>query len=130
MPLGLLLAVLLYTGPCAPFLHRDNSSSNGQPANPDVRTPAPSAENKAVEATRIAVARQINVDPGLLTVESVQQVLWPDNCLAVPAAREICTPVETPGFRVVLAAGRYRFIYRTDLTGANVRFEELAVPGR
>lgn len=93
----------------------------------EMHTQTPSGENKAVEAARMHLSKQINVDVAFTSLDSAERVWWPDNCLGLPRPAERCEPVRTPGLRIVLVAGEYRFIYRTDITGENVRFEDLSV---
>ena len=60
-------------------------------------------------------------------VVSAEQQTWPDGCLGLPKAGEVCTQALTPGWRVQLEAdvpgGMRSFTYRTDETGSQVRFE-------
>ncbi len=124
LSLLVVLAVILCVVSSGPFFRE--TPRPGEPAATQAGLPAPGGQNKAVEAARIDLARHINVDAALLSAESVEPVWWPDSCLGIRRPDESCEPVRTPGFRVVLAAGEYRFIYRTDLSGENVRLEDLA----
>ena len=94
-----------------------------QPSD-DTTKQMPSGENKAVEAARIHLARQLNVDVALVSADSLERVWWHDNCLGLPRPGEKCEPLRTPGFHVFLAAGEYQFSYRTDIAGENVRLED------
>ena len=86
-------------------------------------------ENKAVEATRILLAGELNIDSNVITVFKLQSISWPDTCLGLPAQGEACSAVETPGFRVTLTAGKTNYTYRTDLTGENIRQESAGIQG-
>jgi len=88
---------------------------------PDTATPK--VENKAVEAAKIVLARQLNVDAGQITLVSLERVIWPDACLGIARQGEMCAFVQTPGFRVILTIGENRYIYHTDLTGESIRQE-------
>ncbi len=122
----LFLLVLLSVLPCAvcsaPFFRA--ATTPRVPAATETVVPAPGGQNKVVEAARIDLAGHINVDVAFLSVESVESLRWPDSCLGIGQPDEACEPVRTPGFRIVLAAGEYRFVYRTDLSGENVRLED------
>ncbi len=103
-----------------------------QPASePPVPTAksAPMTDNKAVEAAKIELAGRLNVDARQISVFSLERIVWPDSCLAIPFPGEVCTPIETPGFRLILAAGDRHFTYHTDLTGENLREETAGTRG-
>ncbi len=122
------LAVLLCVACSGPFL-TEAASPSGPAANQTAPT-ARGGQNKAAEAARIDLARRINVDAALLSIKSVEPVWWSDSCLGAPGPDEVCKPVRTPGFRVVLSAGEYRFVYRTDRTGEDVRLEDFTISSR
>ncbi len=89
----------------------------------------PSVANKVVEAAKIFLANQLGIDASQITVFSLEQITWPDSCLGIPAQDEACTPVETPGFRVILTIGEDHYTYHTDLTGENIRQEIAGTQG-
>jgi hypothetical protein len=121
--LCLLLAVLPGMGPCQPS-HGDAAPS-GDPAAAETPVSATDGQNKAVEAARIELSKSIHVDVAFLSAESIEPAWWPDSCLGLGRLDETCREVRTPGFCIVLRAGGYRFIYRTDLSGENVRLQDL-----
>ncbi len=86
-------------------------------------TGTPMAENKAIEAAKIVLAKQLGLDAGEITVFSLEGIIWPDNCLGIPNEGETCGGVETPGFRVILTVGEDHYTYHTDLTGEVIRQE-------
>ncbi len=86
-------------------------------------TSVPMTENKAVEAARIELAGRLNVEADQISVFSLERIVWPDSCLAIPSPGEVCTPNETPGFRLILTVADSHFTYHTDLTGDNLRQE-------
>ncbi len=90
---------------------------------------SPNAENKAVEATRIFLANELNIVPDQVIVFAVKTTTWPDSCLGLAAQDEKCMLVETPGFRVTLTVGETNYTYRTDLTGENIRLETSGIQG-
>lgn len=92
-------------------------------------TSVPMTENKAVEAAKMQLAGRLNIDVGQITVFSLERIVWPDGCLAIPLPGEVCTPIETPGFRLILTVGDSHFTYHTDLTGDNLREETAGTPG-
>jgi len=82
-----------------------------------------------VEATRILLAGELNIDSNEITVFKVQSISWPDSCLGLANPGEACSTVETPGFRVTLTAGKTNYMYHTDLTGENIRMETAGIQG-
>ncbi len=95
------------------------------PLNPGA-SPAP-GKDAAVANSRNDLATRLNVDPGAITVVSVEQVDWPDGCLGVHAPGIMCTMVITPGYRVVLEANGKQYEYHTNKLGDVVRLAT-AVP--
>ena len=87
----------------------------------------PTTENKAVEAAKILLARELKIATSQITVFSLKQMSWPDSCLGIPAQDEVCNPEVIPGFRVTLTAGETNYTYRTDLTGENIRLETAGI---
>jgi hypothetical protein len=113
--LGLVLVGLLVVlGAC--------SSRTAEPPTPtpEVFNPLP-PEQRAFEATRAALARQLGLAP--LTIQLVETVPvdWPDACLGLPTAGENCAQVVTPGFRVVVEASETSYEFRTNHDGSLVR---------
>jgi putative hemolysin len=95
-----------------------------------VGTLSPISENKAVEATKIRLAQQLNVDQAAIAIYSLEKINWPDNCLGIPMQGEDCSAVETPGFRVILTTGERYYTYHTDLLGENIRQETAGTQGQ
>lgn len=73
-----------------------------------------------VEAIRV-VAEKAGVPPQQIEVERFEEVDWPDSCLGLATADEMCAQVITPGYRVILNADGNRYEVHTDALGANVR---------
>ena len=79
-------------------------------------------EAAAVEAAREALARWLGPvgDAGSIEVVSVEAVEWPNGCLGLSRAGQMCTEALVPGFRVALGLGVAVYEVRTDRTGAQV----------
>ncbi len=88
-------------------------------------TAVPQTENKAVEACKVVVGRDTGIDPGQITLYSLEKITWPNSCLGIAAPGENCFAAETPGFRIILTAGADHFTFHTDLTGENIRRESV-----
>jgi hypothetical protein len=50
---------------------------------------------------------------------SVERVQWPDSCLGLARAGEVCAQVVTPGYRVVVSLGGRQLEYHTATDGFN-----------
>jgi hypothetical protein len=82
-----------------------------------------------VEAAKIMLAGELNIEASQIMVFSLSPTTWPDSCLGLANQGEACSMVETPGFRVTLSAGEYNYTYHTDLTGENIRLETTGKQG-
>lgn len=92
------------------------------PAVPSTATPADQAAiPTAGQVARVALAKQLGIDPTQVKIESVNKVDWPDSCLGQPNADEICAQVITPGYEVKMTASGASFTYRTDEQGKTLR---------
>lgn len=81
----------------------------------------PISEKKTVEAAKIRLATQLNIDQTAIDVYSWEKINWPDSCLGIPTQGEDSSSVETHGFRVILTTGKSYYTYHTDLLGENIR---------
>jgi hypothetical protein len=73
------------------------------------------------------LAGRFEAAPEEVEVLAVERAEWPDACLGVPQEDEACAQVITPGYEVKLRLGPNVYTYRTDETGANVRFFDVDV---
>ena len=69
------------------------------------------------------LAQEAGADPRAVVVESFAAADWPDACLGLPQASEVCAEVITPGWRVGLRVGAEIAILRADELGAVIRQE-------
>lgn len=85
-------------------------------------SPTVAPEAAAVEPAREALARWLGPvgDAGSIEVVSVEAVEWPNGCLGLSRAGQMCTEALVPGFRVALGLGVAVYEVRTDRTGAQV----------
>ncbi len=113
----LLLGVGLLIASCAP-LPGPAESPLAPPATPDANT--------APTQARAALAAQLGIAADEIAVVSVEPVEWPDACLGLPQADEMCAQVITPGYRIVLEANGQRYTAHTDQTGGRVRLAPIA----
>ena len=89
-------------------------------------TNRPSAANQApapavIQSIRQAVKQQFGVAQ-IVVVSTIEQN-WPDGCLGLPQAEEVCTMAIVPGWRVEVSDKFQTWFYRTDRTGKSLRLE-------
>jgi hypothetical protein len=98
------------------------SSQTSEPPTPtpEVFNPLP-PEQRAFEAVREELARQLGLDSLVIQLVETTPVDWPDACLGLPGSGESCAQVVTPGFRVVVEAGGKSYEFRTNREGSLVR---------
>jgi hypothetical protein len=110
----ILVCLLAALGACA------SPTAEPPTPTPEVFNPLP-AEQRAFEAAREALARQLGLDPLAIRLVETVPVDWPDACLGLPAAGESCAQAVTPGFRVVVETGGTQYEFRTNRDGSMVR---------
>lgn len=121
----LLLATVICLGisACGPLKTSASATpsvTGGPTTTPEIFQPLPN-DQKAFEAVRAALSKQLNVDPLTVTLVDIQPVDWPDSCLGLPASNEMCAQMVTPGFRLHVKAGGTVYEFHTDLTAQNLR---------
>jgi hypothetical protein len=90
-------------------------------------TPPPDTTLPAVQAVREDLAGRFQHQPDDVQVLSVTIADWPDACLGLGEPDEACAQVETPGYTVVVQLAESTYTYRTDKTGAVVRFAGIEI---
>jgi hypothetical protein len=93
------------------FSQPTNRSSSAKP------TPAPAV----IQSIRQTVKQQFGV--AKISVVSVTEQNWPDGCLGLPKAEEVCTMAIVPGWRIEVSDNLQTWFYRTDRTGKILRLE-------
>jgi len=76
-----------------------------------------------VNALRQSLSKQTGIPAKKLRVVESTQKTWPNGCLGLAKADEMCTQMMVPGWRIVFSNGTQRWTYRTDATGRNYRLE-------
>ena len=77
----------------------------------------------ALEAQK-ALAARLNIDVEAVTIVAFEPAEWPDGCLGLAEAGEMCTMALVSGWRVELIAEGETYIARTNENGTHVRFEQ------
>jgi hypothetical protein len=101
-------------------------------ATPTLAPEEAGAAGEAIEAARNELAARLGVEPADLVVVSSNEMEWPNACLGLAEAGEMCAEVITPGWLVVLRAPGEELLYevRTDQSGRTVRFQQAVDPGQ
>lgn len=88
------------------------------PSSPTPSEPAGSlsATLPAQAAVRI-VSTELGLSPDAITVESVEEVNWPDASLGCPQPGMFYAQVVTPGYRVIVVAGGQRYAVHLNAGG-------------
>ncbi len=81
----------------------------------------------AVQAAVQVLAKELNLEPSQISVVSFQIQNWPDACLGLPEADEICAEMIVPGVEGVLLANGAQYGFRADENGKEIRFIPSAV---
>jgi hypothetical protein len=72
------------------------------------------------------VSKKTGIDSSKLKLVKVEKETWSDGCLGLPTPGSMCTQAEVPGWRVVVASGEERWVYRTDVSGSMVKLDQVA----
>ena len=72
------------------------------------------------------VMQQGRMEASQMRVVEVERQTWSDGCLGLASAAQVCTQAMVPGWRVVVANGEQRWVYRTDESGSLVKLDEVA----
>jgi hypothetical protein len=79
---------------------------------------------EAVAAVRTKMANELSISEGTVIILSAYEEEWPNGCLGLAVADEMCTQSLVSGYQVtVLAQGNER-IFRTNSNGSVVREEK------
>ena len=90
--------------------------------------PAPNRQPPQVaNAVRQDLSRRTGISPGKLRITEFSRQSWPNGCLGLAEAEEICTQALVPGWRVVVSDGNKTWVYRTNNNGRVLRLESQPV---
>lgn len=115
---ALLVVVLLAACTGAEDVELPEEGAGGEVVEPGEGAPPPVA---ALEAQQALAAQLGDVAVEDVQIVETEQVEWPDACLGLADAGEMCAQVITPGWRVVLEVNGQQYEARTDDTGQQVR---------
>lgn len=87
------------------------------PTPMDAGDPTP----EAAKAARRALAELLGIGETEITINSIEETVWPDGCLGAGQPDESCLMVQTPGFIVTMTAAGMTYVYHTNSDGTSVR---------
>ncbi len=94
--------------------------TQGSRQNPPNQLPA-----SIVEAVRLDLSRQTGIAAERFRVTESSRQSWPNTCLGLAKADELCAQMIVEGWRVVVSDGGKIWVYRTDARGKILRLEKL-----
>ncbi len=124
----LVTTISLITSACAdPETNRDPIANLPQEKEEKSLEPEISQNNSLPTEVFKAIVQQIadnnQVNPKEIEVSKATSKTWPDGCLGLAKADELCTQALVEGWQVKLSDGDRTWVYRTDNLGYNLRLE-------
>jgi hypothetical protein len=108
-----LILTLILTA-CQPITRPPAGAAPAQRASDAAQIPG-------VAAVQQALAQELKVDASTITLVSAELVEWPDSCLGIVKADEMCAAVITPGAKVVFQVGDQQYEYHLNGDGSEQR---------
>ena len=102
---------------------KDNNKDDEDGGNDDAIKSLPQEISNAVFKD---VAEKSGVSASQLRIVKVERQTWSDGCLGLGGTDTMCTQSMIPGWRVVVANGERRWVYRTNQAGSLVKWDEVA----
>ena len=85
--------------------------------------------SQAVFEAQKALSAQLDIPIEQIQVSSTELVDWPDSCLGLPAADEMCAEVITPGYRIILRVNLLQYEFHSTADGSSLRLASGVAPG-
>ena len=70
------------------------------------------------------VSSQTKIPVKNLTIVAAKRETWSNGCLGLPKLNEFCTQILVEGWRITIGDGKKNWVYRTDLSGTNIKLEQ------
>ncbi|HSM54787.1 MAG TPA: hypothetical protein VK879_01415 [Candidatus Sulfomarinibacteraceae bacterium] len=132
-----LILVLIILAACSPADNEPAAAPEATATTPigepttEAATPTPEAVQVGAEAIAAAMdnlSEILDVEESEITLDSITDMEWPDACLGLAEADEMCAQVITPGYLIVLEIDGEVYEVRTDREGRTVRIQQTADP--
>lgn len=72
------------------------------------------------------VSEKTGTESSKLRIVKVEKETWSDSCLGLGETGSMCSQSLVPGWRVVVASGEQRWVYRTNIAGTVAKWDEMA----
>ncbi|MFM6361210.1 MAG: hypothetical protein ACKPE9_12730 [Planktothrix sp.] len=72
------------------------------------------------------IRQQSGLSRSQLSLEAVEEQLWPDGCLGLTEPGMFCTQSLVAGWRIIIDHQHQRWVYRTNQTGSNFKLDQAA----
>ncbi len=79
--------------------------------------------NEVIEA----IATNLKIGAEEIVFNNTTQIDYPNSCLGLPSAEEVCAEVIVPGYQGILAVGSAQYEFRSDKTGERLRIVPIAL---
>jgi hypothetical protein len=83
-------------------------------------------DKAVIDAVMQAASQQLQTPIANLKLGQSEQETWSDGCLGLGGTAESCLAAMVPGWQVRVESGSQRLVYRTNLSGSAIRFDEAA----
>lgn len=81
------------------------------------------SDSELSRIVRLKAAEDNGVQLDRTKIAEIKKADWPDSCLGLSSANELCAQTITPGYKVTVSAGMEKVIYRTNMDGTMIRRE-------
>lgn len=98
-------------------LHTDNGSQVRLAGTPDASSTPIANLPPVAQAARLWLVDRLKVDLNAIQIISVTPEDWPDGCLGVRKANEMCTSIIVPGYRIIVTVNGKNMELRTNQDG-------------
>lgn len=79
--------------------------------------------NEVIES----IATNLKIGAEEIVFNNTTQIDYPNSCLGLPSAEEVCAEVIVPGYQGILAVGSAQYEFRSDKTGERLRIVPIAL---
>ncbi|HEY9850572.1 MAG TPA: hypothetical protein V6D28_13990 [Leptolyngbyaceae cyanobacterium] len=80
---------------------------------------SPSVKNAVMQD----LSQRSGLPKSALQIVEAKQLTWLDRCLEMKNSRYLCMDALVPGWQVIVASGKNRWIYHTDTSGSLVKLD-------
>ena len=129
---SLIALFTLLLAACTPVMAVPTPAANASPlpapAQTSIQTPtqeSTTAQPEAVRQAQARLAQELGVTVQEIQIQDAKQVQWPDACLGLTHADEMCAAVITPGWQLTATVNGQAYDVHTDKNGTNVRWVQI-----